>query len=326
MNIKGKKINAFGKSIPVIAIVLMVLTAGIAGAALVSVYFTTEGTVNVSAPLSVNPGIAGYAVDTAAGNTHKEILTVTNAAKVAIPANLVTTILCPDNIIINGPGNFATDGINVSYLDADGVPIIQPVAIMPKTTEITAHIETNSALEEGKYTITTTAEPVANRKALILENKNANWEVIDDNTFATLIYNPSGSNFNYALVGSGLKPDTSYSLIYYADYAGRFSNWGGNNPGALIDKGTTTTNGNLRMAGSEDLDMNLPCPPDANIDGVDYRVKDGYSNAHGAKIWLVPTDALPASFPSPDTASVAWETWPVSEILFETDLISYTRT
>jgi len=320
LNIKGKKINAFGKTIPVIAIVLMVLTAGIAGAALVPYYFSAKGEVTVTAPLSVSPTEV-YVVDTVAGNTREEILTVDNAAEVAIPVNLVTTISCGD-ITINGPGNFMTDGIHVSYLAENAVEIVQPVAIMPGTTKITAHIETNPAFELGDYIITTTAEPVANRKALILENKRADWSIIDDNTVAALIYNPSGDNFNYALVGSGLKPDTIYSLIYYADKPDRFApeNWGGDYPGALIGSGTTTTNGNLAMDGSINLNMNLPCPPDANIDGEDYRVTDKYSNAHGAKLWLVPSSDY----------NVAGRTikpnWHPGTYLFETDLISYTDT
>lgn len=307
MNLKDKKINAFGKSIPVIAIVLMVLTAGIAGAALVQVYFTTEGTVNVSAPLSIDP--ISYTVDTAAGNTHEVTLTITNNADVAIPANLMTT------------ARYDPGDCTVTYLDASGVPIVQPIAIMPGDTTITAHIEINPALDQNTYTIITTAEPVANRKALILENKDTDWNVINnDNRVATLIYNPSGSNFNYALIGSGLEPDTEYSLIYYADYADRFNKWGGDNPGALIGSGITTTNGNLAMDGIINLNMNLPCPPDSNIDGHDYReTPDEYSNAHGAKLWLVPSTAY-------NVAENRVTSWSPSDFLFETDLISYTDT
>ena len=55
MNIKEKKINAFGKSIPVIAIVLMVLTAGIAGAALVGFLSNVETKpVNVESPIELS--------------------------------------------------------------------------------------------------------------------------------------------------------------------------------------------------------------------------------------------------------------------------------
>ena len=37
--------------------------------------------------------------------------------------------------------------------------------------------------------------------------------------------------------------------------------------------------------------MDLPSPPDANIDVFDYSLApDNYKHAHGAKIWLVPAD------------------------------------
>ncbi len=304
VNIKEKKINAFGRSISAIAVVLMLLTTGIAGAALVSVYFTTAGTVNVSAPLSVSP--TTYEVPLVAGNTHEVTLEVTNSADVAIPANLVTV---------------ASDDISVTYLDANRVPIVHPVAIMPGTTTIYAHIELRPDLTGDDYVITTTAVPVANRKALILENKDPAdaWNIIDDNRVATLIYNPRGNNFNYALIGSGLEPNTEYSLIYYADKAERFTYWGGDNPGALIGIGTTTTNGNLAMDGSINLNMNLPCPPDANIDGVDYTIEDGYSNAHGAKLWLVPSSDY-------NEGEKRVTVYNPTDYLFETDLISYTDT
>ena len=55
MNLRGKKINAFGRSIPVIAVVLMLLTTGIAGAAMVSYLSgTVTTTTTVESPISLN--------------------------------------------------------------------------------------------------------------------------------------------------------------------------------------------------------------------------------------------------------------------------------
>ena len=52
MKLREKKVNAFGKSIPVIAIILMVLTAGIAGAALVGYLSETiEAEITVTSPM-----------------------------------------------------------------------------------------------------------------------------------------------------------------------------------------------------------------------------------------------------------------------------------
>ncbi|UZE92457.1 MAG: hypothetical protein IB616_01205 [Methanosarcinales archaeon] len=54
MKLREKKINAFGKSIPVIAVILMVLTAGIAGAALVSYLSNTvTTTATVESPIKL---------------------------------------------------------------------------------------------------------------------------------------------------------------------------------------------------------------------------------------------------------------------------------
>jgi len=64
-----RSFSIFGKSIPVIAVV-MILMAGVGSAALVSVYFTTIGTVNVQEPLSVDP--SSYTVDVlVAGDSYR---------------------------------------------------------------------------------------------------------------------------------------------------------------------------------------------------------------------------------------------------------------
>ncbi|MBD3252358.1 hypothetical protein GF386_01355, partial [Candidatus Pacearchaeota archaeon] len=161
--------------------------------------------------------------------------------------------------------------------------------------------------------------------ALILENKNSNWDVIDDDFEATLEYNTIGSEFEYSVDGKVPLPNTEYALIYYADKPDRFDDWGGNNPGALIDTEDSGSDGSLTMSGNKDLGMNLPHPNDWNADPdpdyCDYNNGyDNYTHCKGAKIWLVPTDALPNDYP--DDGS--WAFWDVSGILFETDLLTYT--
>ncbi|MCD6468006.1 MAG: hypothetical protein J7L32_01660, partial [Thermoplasmata archaeon] len=154
---------------------------------------------------------------------------------------------------------------------------------------------------------------------LTLENKDSDWKPItNDTTKATVTYNIAGPEFCYKVVGTGLTPDTDYSLIYYADKPDRFVNWGGNNLGALIGSGVTDDNGNLMMNGKVDLHMNLPCEPDWNINpDPDYRETDGYEHCCGAKLWLVP---------SSDYTEPQMTAWNPSNYLFETDLISYTDT
>src|SRR3989344_2330652 len=80
---------------------------------------------------------------------------------------------------------------------------------------------------------------------LLLENKDANWDVISDGVKATVVFNNAGPTFDYSLNAQGLQPSTEYSLIYYADYVDRMSEWGGDNPGALIGTGSSDENGDL---------------------------------------------------------------------------------
>jgi len=153
-----------------------------------------------------------------------------------------------------------------------------------------------------------------------LDNKTPAWALTPgDSIGGTLGYNPSGSTFVYGLYATGLS-DGDYSLIYYADTTTRFVNWGGDNPGAVIAAGSSS-GGVLSMSGSVELGMDLPCPPDANAYFYNYTIIDGYVNATGAKVWLVPTSALSSGGVMPVSA------WPqTSDWLFETDLIAYDDT
>lgn len=161
---------------------------------------------------------------------------------------------------------------------------------------------------------------------LELQNKDASWAVIDDVVGGTLLYNASGSTFEFSFTATVLKTDTSYSLIYYADRPDRYVNWGGDNPGALIGTGTSDGSGALSIVGNPDLGMDLPCYPDANISGGDYASPpDSYAHPNGAKIWLVPSSYLPTLWPN-DGSWMNWNADIVSNILFETDLIVYDDT
>ena len=161
---------------------------------------------------------------------------------------------------------------------------------------------------------------------LTLENKDAAWEIIGSDTIgATLGYNYIGSEFVWRLDGKVVESNTDYALIYYADMPDRYTDWGGDNPGALIALVTSDANGYISDFGSIELGMDLPCPPDANQFEIDYGIGagttgDDYNNVHGAKIWLVPESVLPANWPD---ATTPWLVWSPDDILFETDLITY---
>jgi len=162
---------------------------------------------------------------------------------------------------------------------------------------------------------------------LILNNKDANWQPIADGQWGLLAYYSAGDEFEYAFCGYNLEDETTYRIIYYADFMDRMNVWGGNNPGALIGTVTTDDTGYICMSGSVDLGMDLPHEDDANYDYYNYKdagpppqyTGDGYAHAHGAKIWLVPSDCYVVGEKRVDT-------WSPTRFYFETDLIWYDDT
>ena len=153
------------------------------------------------------------------------------------------------------------------------------------------------------------------------EKDPSTWEIVDGGAWGKLKYSLAGPTFNYVFNGHGLEANTDYSLIYYADKPDRFEDWGGDNPGALIASGTSNDERDIHLMGSVELDMDLPCPPDANIDEYDYsEPPDNYQHAHGAKIWLVPSRDYDEGNENKVTG------WEPSAFLFETDLITYDDT
>ena len=152
---------------------------------------------------------------------------------------------------------------------------------------------------------------------ILVEKDSATWLMVEDGAVGYLLYVPVGSEFEYVFEAYRLESNVEYCLIYYADFEDRYTQWGGNNPGALIDVGTSNDFGYLELDGSVELDMNLPCSPDANMSVHDYSGSpDYYAHAHGAKIWLVPADCY-------SVAEKRVITWAPDRFLFETDLIMY---
>jgi hypothetical protein len=160
------------------------------------------------------------------------------------------------------------------------------------------------------------------------------WSIVDDEAAAkgTLTYNLSGETFDFVFAGEGLD-NISYSLIYYADYyeddpEDRFTTWGGNHPGALIASDTADEFGALTLSGSVNLrpdltegetGIDLPWPPDGNIEDYDYSgPPDNYDHAHGAKIWLVPSECYDST-----NFRIYEDKWQPDRFLFETDLITF---
>jgi len=141
---------------------------------------------------------------------------------------------------------------------------------------------------------------------LLLSEKDSNWEIVDDGAKGKLIFNPISPNFDFTFYGCGLKRTEDFHLIYYADYPDAFINWGGDNPGKLIETFSPDSEGNIYRKGSIDLNMDLPHPNDANYPA-------------GAKIWLVPC----SDYDDEHRKLIAWNP---TDYLFENNLISYDDT
>ena len=157
----------------------------------------------------------------------------------------------------------------------------------------------------------------------LYEKDPSDWSIVEDGAWGKMKYNLEGPEFDFVFNGHELEPNRDYSLIYYADYNRTSSPklWGGDNPGALIANGTSNEGGNIHLADSIELNMDLPCSPDWNInpypDYCDYNNGfDDYDHCCGAKIWLVPSDDYDA-----DATKVT--AWNPTECLFESDLITY---
>ena len=143
--------------------------------------------------------------------------------------------------------------------------------------------------------------------SLVLENKSGapDWQIKGTDTMkGTLTYNLTSPKFDYTFEAKGLKTNTNYRLIYYADP------WPGSNPGALIASFTTDGSGNIGVTtGSIDLGMDLPAPADAN-------------SPAGAKIWLVTA----SDYNSNNAYTGPMTGWHFADYLFETGLITYDDT
>lgn len=149
---------------------------------------------------------------------------------------------------------------------------------------------------------------------LLLENKDASWDVINDDIWAELLFNPCCPTFVYEIEVHAAS-ETEYGLVYYADQQDRYVNWGGN-PLKEIITFTTDINGDYSGTGSVNLGMYLPVDGDWNIGpGADYsQPPDNYVHAKGAKLWIVPTT---------DYDSEGLTGWNPATYLFETNLVFY---
>ncbi|MBE9514359.1 MAG: hypothetical protein IMY83_04935 [Chloroflexi bacterium] len=122
------------------------------------------------------------------------------------------------------------------------------------------------------------------------EKDPSDWSIIEDGAWGKLKYNLAGPEFDFVFNGHGLEADTGYTLIYYPEPQTTWP-W----PVTEIASGSSNEEGDIHLAGSEELDMVLT----------------------GAKIWLV------LSVDCPDAVMTGWNP---TEYLFEYDVITYADT
>ena len=140
-----------------------------------------------------------------------------------------------------------------------------------------------------------------NAKLDLYEKDPTTWQIVEDGARGKLRYNLAGAEFEYGFNGHRLEANTDYSLIYYPEPQTTWP-WGV----TVIDGGMTNNGGNINLAGSVDLGMDLTGP------------SDPYNPEGGAKIWLVLTADI--------NASSQLAGWNPTEYLFENNLIKYDDT
>lgn len=113
------------------------------------------------------------------------------------------------------------------------------------------------------------------------------WEIVKGGAWGKMTFRTKGSTFDFVFNGHNLEPNTDYSLIYYADpWPGKGCRVCEGTAGGFIAKGTSNNGGNLHLAGSVELNTDLPASDDYNSGGHEGCPHDTPC-LHGAKIWLV---------------------------------------
>ena len=327
------KIEIFGKKVPVIAILIALLVIGTASAAVFSNYATLKGTATVTNNISASLGdgtpinLGGEGV---VDFNDEVVFTINNGNEEPIIVNLVTTLT-----LNNGSGAMPiTDeaGLTVDYsvingtgVEANGTGTLVLVPPGGLTVDVTFDAAGNAM--PGEYEVTVaidysdeeytdfTGENAMERVELSYKNDDYNPL---DNGKVQVDFAPMGNEFYYEMTFESVEL-TDYAFIYYADKPDRFNNWGGDNPGAVLQiLPTPITDGDM-VTGCIDLDMDMPHPNDANYDTDEYCEEFGQCEG-GAKLWIIPTNQLT------DGTSLPMINWDLEPLLLETDLIHYIDT
>ena len=328
-----KKIEIFGKKVPIFAILIALLVIGTASAAIFSNYATLTDTIEVSNGISVTDSDGETFEANGEGVLDFDspaTFTINNANDEPAIVNLVTSLTRN----LNNEGEAVVtnyDGLTVDYSVIDGTGVeangTGTLVLVPPgglTVEVNFTYEDN--VMPGKYNITvavdysggdyTTFTGENAMEIVSMSHKNATWVPIGEPS--SLAYTPMGDEFYFELDAVGLDTETPYSLIYYADEVDGFGNdmWGGTNGPAGTAIGDSFEVAGETITGHYNVGMDIPCMPDENFD-------------EGAKVWVVLTSDMGAG------NSLPMSDWHLLEYLFEsseiltpdyTDLVRYTDT
>ena len=138
---------------------------------------------------------------------------------------------------------------------------------------------------------------------------NVPWEGVDKGAWGKMKYNPEGETFDFVFNGHGLVPGEVYCLIYFEDVP---AGWTAGLPAIFcFGMGTANGGGEVHIAGSVDVEKDLPTSGDQNY-------PDG-----GAKIWLILSESCDAN----EGEWGFWMNgWDPAEYLFEGDMIEFDDT
>lgn len=325
-----KKIEIFGKKVPLFAILIVIMVIGTASAAVFYNYATLTGEIEVTNSISVsdhNTSPIALGGDGELIFTSPATFVINNNGDEPVVVDLVTTLFL-DTVEVTDE-----TGLTVDYSVIDGTDVERGMVLVPPgglTIDVEFDAVDNAV--PGTYTVQVEVNYSAipydefdgdnELQSLLLLQKNETWVPTGNETevnFASM-----GNHFYYELSSDDLEPETEYTLIYYADKSpDRFAPdaWGGNNPGAIICTVTSDDEGYGATSGDIELDMSLPHPDDANAYFYDY--SEEFGTAHGAKLWLVPSSNINEDF---DEYIRVVAEWIPAPIFMENDLINYIDT
>jgi len=190
------------------------------------------------------------------------------------------------NIEVKTPIEISSDTLDITAWLGQETIIRGELITIENVAPFDVEVEVNNDAEEG-IDVTYIGELELTKKTVDFESDV--WDILGDKV--QIEYTAIGEEFNAEVTAGEI---SGYVLVYYVDNDDRFAN-----PGEVILV--------------EDVSENLPGTSDANANLNDYSVEYP-TTPFGAKIWYVPSDAIPSGV-------IDWTR--ASEFYFESKLIQY---